>query len=87
MIPGVRVTHARDHLLDHFGYQLGLVLMDVMATLARQPESGVWDERGQRLVRRAQVAFQFVGGELLLTFRQGERPAVGEDGQGHRWQW
>ena len=45
-VPGVRVTHAFQHLLDRFYHESRLVLVDVVSTLAGQPESPIRNQRG-----------------------------------------
>ena len=84
VVPGIRVAHARDHLANRFGHQLGLILVDVVAALAGHEETRIRDEGGQVLVRRSQERIPLCGRELLRLRRQGERQAVGQDGQGHR---
>src|SRR3954454_10184287 len=86
VVPGVRVAHALKHLLNRFDHQLRLILVDVVAALAGHGEASVRDQRGQILVLRLHERFQFFSREPLRVIRQVGRPAVGEDGQGHRRQ-
>src|SRR3954468_3275721 len=87
VIPGIGMAHTRDHLANGLAHQLGLILVDVVTTLGGHGEACVRHEGDLFLVRRADERFQLRCAEPLgVVGRQGERLAVGQDGQGHRRQ-
>src|SRR5215210_831900 len=87
VVPGIRVAHALEHLLDRLCHQLGLILVNVMPALGGRREIHIQDKCGQVRVPRAKEPFQLPGRESRRLRRLGERLAVGQDGQGHRLKW
>jgi hypothetical protein len=73
-IPGIRVAHTRDHLPHRFDHQFGLILVDVVATVAGNGEARLRDEGSEGLVRRSYDRLQRLGREPCRLLRQVERP-------------
>src|SRR5438477_8057632 len=50
--PGVGIAHTRDDGADRLDDELGLLVLDVVATLACDEVPAVWHERGELVLQR-----------------------------------
>src|SRR4051794_35752104 len=84
IIPGSRVPHARDNLLDRLAHQRWLILLDDVAALARDREARLWHKAGEVLLPLQPHLLE--GGARPIRHQIRPRAAVREDGQRQRAQ-